>query len=324
MATRRRASSGGLPILSSTDGPGDECRYRSRLRRCYFDFCATTRRRRSAQRFAPSFTTPELRLARGSPSRPRCRNTDLSQRERQKCVLGQPHFPGSVRAGPCYLVARRRVVPVSTIVERLQSGETIPKDWVALTFDDGYADNAHVALPILGRFQLQASFYVPTAVVAPKQTTNPSAPISFLTRWKISSAGPLDPGASAVSPGQRSDLAPKLRPPFRRHPSSRLGASGPGNRWTPDVCQPGGGSLRSIASNTVATLPPAEALRLMKRMGMEIGSHSVTHTDLAQSSRDDVRRELHDSRKRLNYFGRSGCRFRLSFRKEQEHRCRSR
>ena len=37
----------------------------------------------------------------------------------------------------------------------------------------------------------------------------------------------------------------------------------------------------------------------MKRMGMEIGSHSVTHTDLAQSSRDDVRRELHDSKEAL-------------------------
>ena len=47
-----------------------------------------------------------------------------------------------------------------TVSELLESETDLPRKSVAITFDDGYADNALVALPILRRYQAKATVYV--------------------------------------------------------------------------------------------------------------------------------------------------------------------
>lgn len=54
-----------------------------------------------------------------------------------------------------------RVLPLAEAVRRLADG-TLPARALALTFDDGYADNHDVALPILERLGLPATFFVAT------------------------------------------------------------------------------------------------------------------------------------------------------------------
>lgn len=51
------------------------------------------------------------------------------------------------------------VLPVDEAVERLARG-SLPPRALAITFDDGYADNAEVALPILRRRGLHAAFFI--------------------------------------------------------------------------------------------------------------------------------------------------------------------
>ncbi|ANB03759.1 polysaccharide deacetylase [Ectothiorhodospira sp. BSL-9] len=53
------------------------------------------------------------------------------------------------------------VVPLSEAVKRLQNG-TLPPRAACITFDDGYADNHDVALPILREQGLPATFFVAT------------------------------------------------------------------------------------------------------------------------------------------------------------------
>lgn len=54
------------------------------------------------------------------------------------------------------------VLPLAEGCERL-SGGTLPPRAASITFDDGYADNERIALPILKRYHLTATFFIATA-----------------------------------------------------------------------------------------------------------------------------------------------------------------
>lgn len=52
-----------------------------------------------------------------------------------------------------------RVVPLNTLVQSVKAGKVL-NGAIALTFDDGYADNVEVALPLLERYHLPATFFL--------------------------------------------------------------------------------------------------------------------------------------------------------------------
>jgi len=81
-------------------------------------------------------------------------------------VLAQPDplFPDEVHARRfdeicAWLKASFKVLPLHAAVDRLSSG-TLPERACCITFDDGYADNATEATPVLQRHGLPATFFV--------------------------------------------------------------------------------------------------------------------------------------------------------------------
>jgi peptidoglycan/xylan/chitin deacetylase (PgdA/CDA1 family) len=54
------------------------------------------------------------------------------------------------------------VLSLTEAISRLKSG-TLPPRSACITFDDGYADNVSIALPILKRHELHATFFIATA-----------------------------------------------------------------------------------------------------------------------------------------------------------------
>ena len=62
-----------------------------------------------------------------------------------------------------YLAASAHVVSIRQILESLQGGELLPARSVAVTFDDAYVGFAKEAWPILKRYQLPVTLFVPTA-----------------------------------------------------------------------------------------------------------------------------------------------------------------
>lgn len=60
-----------------------------------------------------------------------------------------------------YLAAHARVLPLAEAVARLKDG-TLPARSVALTFDDGYANNVELAAPLLNRFGMHATVFLST------------------------------------------------------------------------------------------------------------------------------------------------------------------
>ncbi|WP_343731631.1 polysaccharide deacetylase family protein [Duganella sp.] len=63
------------------------------------------------------------------------------------------------------------VLPLSAALRGLQQ-QTLPPRAVAITFDDGYADNADFALPVLQRHGLHATFFIASAYLNGGQMWN--------------------------------------------------------------------------------------------------------------------------------------------------------
>src|SRR3989344_3435593 len=55
---------------------------------------------------------------------------------------------------------KKNIIPLSKILDK-----NIPKNSVAITFDDGYADNLHTALPILKEFNAPATIFITAGVL---------------------------------------------------------------------------------------------------------------------------------------------------------------
>ncbi|MDF1505731.1 polysaccharide deacetylase family protein [Roseisolibacter sp. H3M3-2] len=63
-----------------------------------------------------------------------------------------------------YLAAHYDCLPVDEAVDRLRAG-TLTRPTACVTFDDGYANNLHLGLPILRRHGVPATIYLATALV---------------------------------------------------------------------------------------------------------------------------------------------------------------
>lgn len=76
--------------------------------------------------------------------------------------------PENFRAQIALLKTHRRMMSVDDLVTALEAG-TVPDFAVAVTFDDGYADNALVAKPVLEEFQVPATFFLTSGAIGQEQ-----------------------------------------------------------------------------------------------------------------------------------------------------------
>ncbi|QYF92960.1 polysaccharide deacetylase family protein [Massilia sp. PAMC28688] len=205
-------------------------------------------------------------------------------------VLAQPDplFPDLVDAARFAVhlrLLRRwcRVLPLAQAVRRLHE-RSLPSRAVCITFDGGYADHASVALPLLQRFGLPATFFV--------------------------ASGFLDGGY------RWSDAVVEL---VRKAPGVRLDLSCSGLGIYDIGCSARRRAVIDLILAALATLPPVERLArvhamtrcvtptmlssdqviALHRAGMDIGAHTVTQQALSTLSNAEARAEIGNSRARL-------------------------
>jgi peptidoglycan/xylan/chitin deacetylase (PgdA/CDA1 family) len=179
------------------------------------------------------------------------------------------------------------VLPLDEAVTALDRG-SLPTRALAITFDDGYADNATVALPILRRLGLPATYFVATAFLDGGRMWNDTI-IESVRRSRddldLTSAG-LGKYPVGSPQARRTAIGAIIAELKYLPPEERLAR------------------VERIAAQAAATLPDdlmlsGDQLRSLAAAGMGIGGHTVSHPILAGLDDATARREIADGRDML-------------------------
>ena len=188
-----------------------------------------------------------------------------------------------------FLARHFAVLPLPEAVQQLQKG-SLPRRTVCITFDDGYADNLTVALPILERYRLPATVFVATGYLDGGRMFN-DAVIDAVAR----ATSPLldlrelglgrHPVATIVE--RRMAVAALLEQIKYRPPQQRAAE-------VEKLVQLSGGG--SLPGDIMLTSPQVAELA---RRGVEIGGHTVRHAILTTLDDGQAREEMARGKQRL-------------------------
>jgi peptidoglycan/xylan/chitin deacetylase (PgdA/CDA1 family) len=186
------------------------------------------------------------------------------------------------------------VMPLNDAVDALKMRD-LPARAMAITFDDGYADNREVALPILKRHGLAATFFIATGYLNGGRMWNDT--IIEAIRGSKANKLQLD-HINWVEGAQLQALA--IGSVFEKRAAIQaiLG------RFKYLSSSEREAASSSIADQCGNKLPDdlmmtTEQVIEMHRAGMQIGVHTVTHPILAKLGSIDVRKEIYDSKQFL-------------------------
>jgi peptidoglycan/xylan/chitin deacetylase (PgdA/CDA1 family) len=180
------------------------------------------------------------------------------------------------------------VLPLREAAARLRGG-TLPIRSACVTFDDGYADNVTVALPILRRRGVPATFFLATGFIDGGRMWNDSV----IETVRRAQGDTLDARCIGLDTLSISTMG------LRRQAIERALAA---LKYLP--LEERQRRVEELAAETSRSLPSdlmmtAEQVRQLHSSGMEIGAHTVTHPILAQLSPERAEHEIRDSKRRL-------------------------
>ena len=190
------------------------------------------------------------------------------------------------------LLAREfRPIGLDQVLKDIKQNRDLPKRTVVVTFDDGYADNYEIAMPILNHLGVPATFYVTVDCIENRKPPWPSR-LRFAFRHTKSGAwyDSLDRVWALKDIAEREqaflatcDICCRLsgitQEAFVKRIEQELGANPP-NRSD--------GLMMSY-----------DQLRALTRHGHIVGSHTMTHPNIAQVTEDEAVYELTESKRRL-------------------------
>jgi peptidoglycan/xylan/chitin deacetylase (PgdA/CDA1 family) len=184
-----------------------------------------------------------------------------------------------------WMAAWFNVLPLDQAAAHLKAG-TLPARAACITFDDGYADNYHIALPILQRHGLTATFFISTDFLDGGRMWNDSI-IETVRTYPLPSLDltSLGLGVHSVSSidNKRAAIAAligqiKYRPVEQRVSITEQLAK------LADVQLPNDLMMKSSEVKT------------MRQSGMQIGAHTASHPILARLTDGQARQEIEGSK----------------------------
>lgn len=180
------------------------------------------------------------------------------------------------------------VLPLDDAVDRLAQGR-LPARAMTITFDDGYEDNHRFALPILRRHGLPATFFVATGFLDGGRMWNDS----FIESIRRATGTVVDLRSAA------GDLLGRFPVGSAESRRSAIDAVLAITKYLP-LDERVALSLR-FAEELGVDLPDdlmmrSEQVLALRRAGMQIGAHTVSHPILARLDIDSARLEIEQSK----------------------------
>jgi peptidoglycan/xylan/chitin deacetylase (PgdA/CDA1 family) len=211
-------------------------------------------------------------------------------------VLAEPDplFPDEMD-GPRFTALCRwadsmfNLLPLDVAVRRLRD-DSLPSRALAITFDDGYTDNHDVAFPILRRLGLPATFFITTGFVGRGCMWNDRVIEAFrrtaLRRVDLSGLLEVGPFALEHAADRRVAIESVIRRVKYLKPQPRL-----------ELVRLIGERLEVDAPSGL--MMTEDEVRALRKAGMQIGAHTVSHPILAMLDAGQKRREITESKRVL-------------------------
>jgi peptidoglycan/xylan/chitin deacetylase (PgdA/CDA1 family) len=196
-------------------------------------------------------------------------------------------------------ILRDHFTPITSMdVARMLDGGQLPNNPVLVTFDDGYLDNFEVALPLLKRYGVKATFFIATDYITDRRifwwdriafTVKASARHKLVLRYPHPIV--LDVSIAAWRKAAIKTLLKMVKTTYELDLDRFLDeiTRAAEVSWNADV-------ERELANGMLMTWDQVRALRAA---GMDVQSHTRTHRVLQTLSPERVLAELVGSRSEL-------------------------
>lgn len=200
---------------------------------------------------------------------------------------GIVHSTAAFRAQMEVVAQRFNPVSLDDVSMFLKEGKSLPPKPVAITFDDGFLDNAEIAAPILNRLGIQAAFYI---TVQPVDTGG----VPWFCRLRHAFATTSKKvWFDSVDLCDRKMEDPSDRKVAFLVASERCARSA-GNAL--EQCLSTIERELEVDRLTSKLMMAWDQVRFLLKSGHIIGSHTVTHPNMAQVGTGDMHRECIDSK----------------------------
>lgn len=185
---------------------------------------------------------------------------------------------------------RRHMNPVSlgAVADALDRGTELPPRAVAITFDDGFADTYKHAFPILHELGIPATVFIATGFIDSGQPFWFELAAYLMMHAKPNSISvPGMPDGLPTAPSARARRADLHRLQQFLKASSHRELASITAKWSERLAG-------LIDDASLAAMRPLnwDEISAMAANGIEIGSHSVSHPNLAQLSENELGWEL--------------------------------
>lgn len=179
------------------------------------------------------------------------------------------------------------VLPLREAARRLRSG-ALPRRALCITFDDGYANNLHVAQPILAKRGLPATIFVAPGFLSGGRMFNDTVIEAIRRAPPELDLAPAGLGTLHLPDvSARRDAIATILGKLKYLPEEER------RNRAERIAEAVGGQLDSNLMMTPQEVSEAHA------RGLEIGAHTLHHPILTQTEADTALREIIESKRRL-------------------------